>query len=161
MDYTNFRDEIPRRAFIDAEIIQDAQGSGSLNKSINYVSEKYGLADYSLLGPAHSAGLLYCLLVIPREQWWSETVLARVQAHDPFAFFSFDSKPDTTEQLFRRLRNAVAHADFAISSDGTFTFWDRRRRDEAPNFAATISLQQLQRFLSVIGAELANSFSAG
>lgn len=157
----NFRDEIPQRAFIDAQIIGAAQASGHLEPSIAVVSGKYCLEDYRVLGPAHAAGLLYCLLVVPRELWWSEEILARVEAHAPQSYFSFNEPPGSTEELFRRLRNAVAHADFTVSSEGTFTFEDGGIRGSSPRFSATIELPQLQRFLCVVGAELANSRSVG
>ncbi len=157
MTTTNFRDEIPQRAFIDAQVLQLAVESNQLRPSLEAVSTRYDLRDYSLLGPAHAAGLLYNLIVVPRELWWSTELLARLEERNPLAFFSFSVAPGSVEELIRHLRNAVAHADFSVSSSGTFTFNDRRTGDEAPRFVASIELRQLQAFLSVVGAEMANA----
>jgi hypothetical protein len=154
---SDFTDEIPQRAFIDAQVLQLAVASDHIRHSLEAVSRQYNLEGYRLLGPAHAAGLLYCLIVVPRELWWSPELLARIEVHNPLAFFSFSATPESVEQLIRHLRNAVAHADFSVSSSGTFTFYDRRTRGETPRFVATIELPQLQVFLSVVGTEMANA----
>ena len=158
MTTNDFTDEIPRRAFIDAQVLQLAVASGHVRLSLETVAKQYGLGDYRLLGPAHAAGLLYCLIVVPRERWWSPELLVRLEAHNPLTLFSFSVAPESVEQLIRHLRNAVAHADFSVSSTGTFTFNDRRTRSESPRFVATIELPQLQAFLGVVGAEMANAW---
>jgi hypothetical protein len=154
---TDFRDEIPHRAFIDARIIQHALASGHLSTSTNVVSSFYDISGYKLLGPAHAVGLLYCLIVVPRELWWSPELLTRLEALNPLSFFSFSAAPKSVDELFRHLRNALAHADFSISSVGTFTFRARSDRNEPPRFIATIALPQLEKFLSIVGAEMANA----
>jgi|tagenome__1003787_1003787.scaffolds.fasta_scaffold20852411_3 hypothetical protein len=155
----DFRDEIPRRAFIDAQILQLAAASGELRGSIDAISVPYGLDRYLPLGPAYAAGLLYCLIVVPRELWWSPELLSRLEAQNPLALFSIKVASASTdvERLIRHLRNSVAHADFSIAHNGTFTFRDRRSRTGDPHFIAEIELPQLQLFLTAVGAEMANA----
>ncbi|QNM97845.1 HEPN family nuclease [Chitinimonas koreensis] len=159
MAIDDLKDEVPRRAFIDAQVLHLAIKSGQIRPSLAAISAQYGLENYCAFGPAHTISLLYCLIVVPRESYWSPQLLAQLEKHDPLKFFSFMAPPSPTEQLIRHLRNAIAHADFVISSNGQFTFNDRRHRNEVPNFVATIEQPQLQKFLSIIGAEMANACS--
>jgi hypothetical protein len=158
----DFRDEIPQRAFINAQILQRAVASGEMRCSADAICESYSLHSYSPLDHAHAAGLLYCLVVVPRELWWSSDLLTRLEAHNPLALFSIKSpstqaQPHTVEALIRHLRNSVAHADFSVAGDGTFTFRDGRSPDKNKHFLAEITLPSLTEFLSIVGAEMANA----
>lgn len=156
----NFRDEIPQRAFINAQIIQLAEQKESIEGCVQQICEPYGITNYRMTNPAHAAGLLYCLIVVPRELWQSQSLLDRLRALEPQQFFNIRIAPhvgDPVDSFIRHLRNAVAHADFSITSDGTFTFRDRRNGDEPPRFEAEISSENLAKFLSSIGAEMANA----
>jgi HEPN family protein len=157
MTSRGFEDEIPKRAFIDAQVLQHAVATGMVNPAIDLVSLKHGLENYRLLGPAHAVGLLYCLIVVPHERAWSPELLRRLEGHNPIARFSFIGPTPSVEQLIRHLRNSIAHADFTVSANGTFTFNDHRRDGtRATTFLASIELVQLEAFLSTVGAEMAN-----
>lgn len=160
----NFRDEIPKMAFLNAQIVQLAERSKQpFQDCVRTVCDSYGIESYGLTNPAHAIGLLYCLVVVPREAWWTESLLKRVEAHKA-AIQLFRVKipqPKETEgavgDLIRHLRNAVAHADFSVAADGTWTFRDRWRRNDPPVFEAEISSDGLAAFLSTVGAEMANA----
>ena len=57
----DFRDEIPQRAFINAQIVQLAEQTDSFAHCTRQVCEGYGISNYRVTNPAHVAGLLYCL----------------------------------------------------------------------------------------------------
>lgn len=161
----NFREEIPQRAFINAQIIQLAEQSGSLDVQVKRVCDTYGIANYRVTNPAHAVALLYCLIVVPHELWQSPRLFERLRVLRPQQFFnirvaSHTSEHDSVDSLIRHLRNAVAHADFSVSSDGSFTFRDHRNRDTVSRFEAEISSENLSKFLSCIGAEMANARAA-
>lgn len=156
----NFRDEIPQRAYINAQIIQLAEKQEAFARCTQEVCESYGIKSYRVTNPAHAAGLLYCLVVVPRELWRSQNLLERVKALEPQKLFKIIVSPlskDPIDGFIRHLRNAVAHADFSVTKDGVFTFRDRRNRDNPPKFEAEISSENLAIFLSSVGAEMANA----
>ena len=91
----NFRDEIPKRAFINAQIVQLAEQTESFRSCVRQVCDHYGISNYGISNPAHTAGLLYCLIVVPREQWWSQTLLDRLEKLRPQQFFRIKITPHT------------------------------------------------------------------
>ena len=162
---TDVRSEIPALAFINAQIIQEAAHAGVLDEPTRRVESMYRLPGGSLrvMNPAYLLGLLYCLIVVPKEFWLQD------KAHPVFAQIdqdwllglvsvqrktsSFDENP--CYRLLRHLRNAVAHVHFTID-EGEFTFWDHGPRTDRETFRATFSLTGLGEFLSKVGALLAN-----
>jgi hypothetical protein len=128
-------------------------------------STKYGLEGYSVINPAYVISLLYCLVVVPKELWLtheSELLhagLARLQPEKLFELERVDplfSKRPAAE-LIRHLRNSVAHADFSVDQDGRFRFFDQSKHGTEPRFIASITLGNMERFLTIVGGELANT----
>jgi hypothetical protein len=162
---TDVRTEIPALAWINAQIIQEAERMGSLNGPTRQVETFYGLPAGSLriLNPAHLIGLLYCLIVVPKELWFkdeSHPVFTRIHYDKLVGLISvskktgkFDTHP--SYRLLRHLRNSVAHARFALVDD-KFEFWDQEPRTDRETFRATSSLAQLSEFVSYVGPILAN-----
>lgn len=160
----SIRNEIPQRAYINAEILQALAQSTALDAATKGVSSKYGLGQYLIFGPSHVVSLLYCLLVVPKEIWLQpadDLVWARIRKLDPAQHFDVVESDDTyakdpPRQLIRRLRNSIAHARYDIQPDLSFKFCNRANRDAADTFVAISSAEQLSRFLSDVGSFLAN-----
>lgn len=162
---TDVRTEIPALAYVNAQIIQEANRMGSLDEPIRQVEINYGLPVGSLriLNPAHLIGLLYCLIVVPKELWLKNDAHPIFEQIDPkrlLAFVSvlegakvFDKSP--AYSLLRHLRNAIAHARFELIEDN-FIFWDQDLKSDRETFRATLSLQKLSEFVSYVGPVLAN-----
>jgi hypothetical protein len=164
---SHLREKIPTLAFIEAQVIHQAVGCGALADSVRAVEKQYSLATGSLgdgvFLESRIMSLLYCLVVVPKEIWasnaehpvyraiakaWSvpkETVSRHRRG--------FWDRP--TYQFIHHLRNAVSHANFSFES-GRFSFWDRRPNEERPFFQASIAVDELQKFLEIVGALLAN-----
>jgi hypothetical protein len=164
----DLRTEIPRRAFINAQIMQLVVNTSEFRNCVLQVFTNYDLPemalDYEFKGPSYVASLLYCLIVVPKEIWSlheNDEVYKLLKRERPLELFqvslkdqAFDKNP--TYQLIRRLRNSVAHADYEVTSNMGFVFYDRRNKMQQPNFIATASIEALSTFLSRIGAILAN-----
>jgi hypothetical protein len=158
----NLADEIPRRAFINAQIIQQAHDSPAFQLAAHEVSERYGIADYQFLNPAYVAALLYCLLVVPRQLfvegcesfWDSQVPVATIRSY--FTIRIVSPKDLTASSHFlRRLRNAMAHARFEVDESFVFVFRDGPNRNTI-EFEVQIAADKLMAFLSEIGSQLAN-----
>jgi hypothetical protein len=160
------RMEIPSWAFINAQISQQAVHSGDLVRSVRSVEVRYGLAPGSLkfINPAYMVSLLYCLIVVPKEIWHlneNHLVYGEIDKDWLVGLFSVELSDDGFAKhpvyyLIHHLRNAVAHANFAIEDDGRFAFWDRKKETSPPYLRASMSVDSLQEFVSRIGAQLAN-----
>jgi len=168
----DLRHEIPARAFINAQIIQEARDTPDFVRSIQKVisSPQYsvqGLAEYQYENPAHVASLLYCLIVVPRElranPRSSDSLYTRIEEHQPEGLF-LTIKPDNenkrcwhpTRLFINHLRNAVAHARYSVDSNMRFTFWDQKNEKAPIDWKVEIDADKLMIFLSKIGAILAN-----
>jgi HEPN pEK499 p136 len=160
MTTTDFRPDIPLRAFINTIVIDRAVETDAFAKCVREVLLDFGYAaemEYQFKNPAYIAGLLYCLIVVSKEIWLTSkddqvykkleelrlVDLFEIKLHDA----SFDKHP--SYELIRHLRNAVAHARFSIDGTQAFKFWDH------PNgkprvWEAWISNPNLMRFLSRI-----------
>lgn len=159
------RSEIPALAFINAQIIQEAESSGMLTEPTRRVENLYQLPAGSLrvMNPAHLLGLLYCLIVVPKEYWVHDKthpIVATIDTEKLLRLVSVSLKSSAFEAnpgyaLLRHLRNAVAHVRFAID-DGNFTFWDQSPKTNQEIFRGTFTLVSLGEFLSTVGASLAN-----
>ena len=160
-------DKIPTLAFIEAQVIHQAVAKGALTDSVRAVETYYNLAEGSLGNgvflESRMLTLLYCLVVVPKEVWASESEHPVYQAVStkwriPQGAVSnhrsgFPDRP--TYQFIHHLRNAVAHARFSFR-DQRFHFWDQRRHEHEPSFRASVSLSELQEFLEIVGAAFAN-----
>jgi len=165
MAIDDYRDEIPQRAYINAEVLQLAVKTADFQDCLRHVETKYGLGPYSVINPAHVISLLYCLVVVPKELWLTEESevlhmrLAQLHPEKLFALertdASFSARP--AAELIRHLRNSVAHADFSVGTDGQFRFFDRPKQGIEPRFVASITLRNMEEFLAIVGSELANA----
>lgn len=164
---TSLRNEIPRLAYIEAQVLHRAAATGALSESVRAVENHYKLPNGSLGSgvflESRVLTLLYCLVVVPKEIWASEA------KHPVYkAIASTWTVPDKAVTLPREgdqgppiydfihhLRNAVAHARFSF--DGrSFHFWDQRQNEREPSFRASLTIENLQRLLETVGALLAN-----
>ena len=143
--------QIPAMAFMEKQIIQEAEKAGVLNipqgvSSIRNISQM--------------VGLLYCLIVVPRELWLQKEThplfleidkiwllgLVKIEIKDEM----FESNP--SYNLLKHLRNAISHARFSIYKDEEFIFWDQKNESSPHCFCATFTVTNLEEFLSKVGA---------
>ncbi len=160
------RTEIPTWAFINAQIIQDADRSGALAPSIKRIEDAYHVPRGSLriINSAYAVSLLYCLVVVPKELWLRNELPSNRTALNPALFLRLVSITLPSRQfdrdpvlgVLRHLRNALSHVRFEIGDNGDFTFWDQSSDNSARTFSATITRPNLEEFLSIVGAALAN-----
>ena len=166
---------IPSYAFINAQIIQDLYPvTGFQDHVRESVGLRYALKEWEFMNPAYVASLLYCLIVVSRhvfvsdkaeEAFWDQ----QVQASQMSAYFNINKAgPGDTKrssQLLRRLRNSIAHVRYDIITDAhespnwrnaKFIFRDRLPRANFDDFEASASSANVMKFLSEIGAKLAN-----
>jgi len=162
----DYREEIPSWAFINAQIAQLAVHTKDFRRCVRQVEKQYGcsLGSFNFINSAYLVSLLYCLIVVPKEVWplsenhdvygridknWLMSVVTIDQAET-----RFDTHP--VYYFVHHLRNAVAHANFSITDDGRFAFWDQKNKAVSPYFRASMSIDDLQKFLSKVGPLLAN-----
>lgn len=165
---TDLRSEIPKRAFLNAEITQEMVKTSAFSECLKMVQQKYDLQEYQFLNPAYVISLLYCLLVVPKEIWLKgdphHPIYLEIGKRNPLKYFKLEVPIDTGDRFFRSpvysllrgLRNSVAHARFAVDQDMTFTFWDQRNENAPEHFRVSISADSLMAFLSQVGSLLAN-----
>jgi len=164
----NLRHEIPARAFINAQIIQEVRSTPEFQQAIRNVLESslyydQGFTQYQFENPAYVVSLLYCLIVVPKELWAksSSDIYREIEKHNPSDLFEVQKdsqKPGGTPtyRLIHRLRNAIAHAKFAVDTNMIFTFWDMPPGVLEKEWIVRIDVQSLMVFISVVGASLAN-----
>jgi len=161
----NLAEEIPQRAFINAQVIQLLHDSAPFQEAVSAVSGHYGLRNYEFMNPAYVVSLLYCLLVVPRqlfvegaEEVWNSQVPASAMS-SYFVVNRDDQRViESSSAFLRRLRNSVSHARFEIGEDLQFVFRDIniRKHPRKVDFEVEASAANLMRFLSDIGSKLAN-----
>ena len=160
----DFCAQIPACAFYNMQVLYEATDSGDLKGSIHKWSQRCGIPDLSIMNPACVASLLYCLIVVPKEVWdvpSEASLYSDLEREKPFALFHFTTgqQPRNREHcrtFLRRLRNAVAHVRFKVAANWSFEFWDKPPRAREVDFRVSIGRDNLARFLSVVGARLAN-----
>ena len=160
----NLTQEIPQRAFINAQIVQEAIKTPGFQKAIKKFERHYSLGKYEFINPAYVVSLLYCLLVVPRELWVKDenhqiyTKLSKSGFVDLFTIEykenGFNNAPEYN--LLRSLRNSISHARFEVDHENNFIFWDKRSENTKPHIKVSISISNLERCLSVFGSMLAN-----
>ena len=162
MRMTDLREEIPQRAYINAEILQLATDTPAFRESINIVKGKYRLQEYDFMNPAYIISLLYCLLVVPREIWLkngsNRIIYSEVGKCDSIRNFTIIIPENynglSVDEFLKHMRNSISHARFSIDQEMVFTFSDQFNNKES--FMASISAKDLMKFISEIGAILAN-----
>ena len=160
---SDFRLQIPQFAFINAQIIQEIIPS-IRERVINIAYRLYPVLgnSYEFQNPAYIVSLLYCLLVVPQEIWLTSKAAPELNKFlsdfKPENYFELnDVKQNDKNQLkfIRRLRNSIAHARFSINNDYSFEFQDCKP-GKPIDFKISISVINLMKFLSEVGAFLAN-----
>ncbi|MCC7147515.1 MAG: hypothetical protein IT443_13825 [Phycisphaeraceae bacterium] len=159
----NFRWQIAQCAYLNAQVIQDALEDGNLGRSLAKWTTHYGIPNWNLKNPAYIASLLYCLIVVPKEIWdppSNDTIYNLLDKDKPLRLFQVTTwAPPNNEHplrdFIRHLRNAIAHVNFASDSQENYEFWDKSRNG-TENFKVSITVDALGRFLSTVGAQLAN-----
>jgi hypothetical protein len=160
----DFRTQIPQSAFINAQVIHDAMIDGDLRRSLAKWRTHYNIPDLSLINPAHVASLLYCLIVVPKEVWDPPSnddvyKLIDMCKPKPLDLFTIRTWAPPTEHpvrdFLRHLRNAISHVKFSVDSEYNFEFWDNKRNG-VENYRVVITLDNLAKFLTLVGAQLAN-----
>ena len=146
-------DWIPTAAFIEYFVLEEALDRDvSIKKASATVVPKYGLK-YS--GPflhrqTRLLGMLYTLLVFPRERWrrdgLMEIVVERARAD---IGLSDTNKKLLTGDLLRSIRNAVSHARIDFS-DETITFRDGRN-EAALDFEVTLAMSEAVNLVLALG----------
>jgi hypothetical protein len=161
----NLRDEIPKRASMNAEIVQHVITTQVFGEAIEAIQQKYGIQEYQFMNQAYVVSLLYCLLVVPKELWLGKErkqgIYQELDKWEPLRNFDLEITnhefaQDPTYHLIHGLRNSIAHARFSVNNSLQFTFWDQRPGASAPHFQVTASSSNLMAFPSEIGSLLAN-----
>jgi len=167
----DLRSQIARSAYINAQILDIAEQLPIFRECVKTVLRKQGcepktIAHYTLKGAAaYWVSLLYCLIVVPKEVFGldeNDCVYQAPELRQGLGLFEitkktpkFDTHP--TFYLIYHLRNSLSHANFSIWQEtDAFEFRDRPRLGAQDNFCATITSQNLGRFLSDVGRLLAN-----
>jgi hypothetical protein len=160
----NFRDEIPQRAFINAQIIQQAEENGSWSESILNITKQYHLTNYQVVNPAHIVSLMYCLFVVPKELWIKRnkfhSIFSEINTNiinsiiDNISYSNPKFSDDFAYNFLNKLRNSIAHANYSFDENMNFEFWDTYNGTE--NFRCTMNIKNLSRLISMVGSTLAN-----
>ena len=160
----DFREQIPTAAYYNMLVLQQATIDGDLRRALKHWSAEMGVSsEVSLINPGLVASLLYCLIVVPKEVWdppSNDAIYVKLNEGEPLKLFHVTtwqrkSNEHPLRDFLRHLRNAIAHANFSVDSEWRFEFWDKPSKGEDVNFRASIVRDDLARFLSVVGSELA------
>lgn len=167
----NYRNEIPLRALLNAAIVDRAVQTTQFEECVREVLTLAGSqgAEYQFKNPAFICGLLYCLIVVPKEVWISseaDPVYRKLESESVVDLFdirlkdhAFDTKP--TYFLLHRLRNAIAHANFEVDQSQAFLFRDRKDKAAAHFWEAWVSNANLFRFLNSVSHALEETYPMG
>jgi hypothetical protein len=160
---SNLKTQIPQFAYINAQVLQDLLPS--VQDEIDRIAtQRYPSlgGSYDILNPAYVVSLLYCILVVPHEVWLKKpeenVIQMALGGFSPEKYFVLRDVSPTDRNAYhflRRLRNAIAHARFTIEDDWTFEFEDQKS-GQPVDFRVTTSVKELLRFLTDVGARLAN-----
>lgn len=153
----DFRSEIPVCAFINAIVIDRAVMTDFFSDCIRDVMTEAGFKSdrYVFKNPAFIAGLLYCLVVVPKEIWlaskddlvYKQLEEKRLRHLFKVTIGSKEQSSNPTFEFIRHLRNSVAHANFLIDHSQAFTFWDSPK-GETRVWEASVSNPNLMKFLT-------------
>ena len=158
--------DIPRLAFIEAQIIHRAARAGALKPFVRDVELQYK-AEHGTLGTGvfletRILGLLYFLILVPKELWGLDSsyqIYTRLENSFPMSDVTVTvDESRYSGQLYKfvhHLRNALGHVRFKFEA-GSFEFWDWDPRAKVEPYRAIIQLPKLISFLEVVGSDLAN-----
>jgi hypothetical protein len=157
----DFRVDIPVYSFLNAAIVDHAEKTNAFAEHITLVLANAGLpptTEYQFKNPAFICGLLYGLIVVPKEVWLhskDDPIYQRLHESDLLELFTVtccDRCPDAHSMfhLIRHLRNSIAHANFSVDHTQAFTFWDQKNRGGPRTWEARIANPKLMEFLSML-----------
>ncbi len=146
-------DWVPTAAFIEYYVLEEAISQDvSIKKASSIVVPRFGLKSKGpfLHRQTRLLGMLYTLLVFPRERWQRdglmEIVVERAQANREL---SDTNKKLLTKDFLRSIRNAVSHARIDFT-DETITFRDGKN-EAAPDFEMTFEMREAVNLVLVLG----------
>lgn len=156
---TDYRNEIPVRAFVNALIVDELLLEPAFDAATRRALAKVGVPDaqYQFKNPAYLVGLLYSLVVVPKEVWIGSEhhpLFAGRVATSLYDLFDVELCPPkhvgSVHYLLTSLRNAIAHANFSVNESQGFVFWDQRR-DTAVHWRVSVDNGALMQFISMFG----------
>lgn len=146
-------DWIPTAAFIEYYVLEEAVSKDvTISKASSTVVPRFGLKHHGafLHLETRLLGMLYTLLVFPRETWDREGLLQIVVERAlRDKDLSTQNKSRLNERFLRSVRNAVSHARIEFS-ERNVTFRDGRDYSK-PDFQETMTIQETVNLLLVLG----------
>lgn len=146
-------DWLPTAAFIEHYVLEEALGRNvSIKKASEIVVPRFGLSPDGpfLHRQTRLLGMLYTLLVFPRERWKREglfeIVFERASADSDL---SEANKKLLSLDFIRCVRNAVSHARIDFTDDA-ITFRDGKT-EENLTFEVTMSVREAVNLVLVLG----------
>jgi HEPN pEK499 p136 len=158
---------IPRLAYIEAQILHRAARLGSLNSTARLVEVEYkippGTLGNGIFFQTRTLSLLFLLIVLPKEYWvLKETAPIYSKTEQSWSVNNVRVVIDSNDfknpvyAFIHHLRNAVAHAHFEFV-DNTFVFWNQKNKQTT--YKAEVSFIVLENFLEVVGSIMSNHSS--
>jgi len=146
-------DWIPTAAFIEYYVLEEALSRDvSIKKASATVVPRFGLSSNGpfLHRQTRLLGMLYTLLVFPRERWNREGLLdVIVEQARADSELSAANKNLLSSDFLRCIRNAVSHARIDFTEDA-ITFRDGKTKDGL-TFEVTLSMREAVNLLLVLG----------
>jgi hypothetical protein len=146
-------DWIPTAAFIEHYVLEEALGRDvSIKKASATVVPRFGLSSNGafLHRQTRLLGMLYTLLVFPRERWKRDglidVIVERARADSEL---SAANKKLLSLDFIRCIRNAVSHARIDFTDDA-ITFRDGKT-EESLTFEETLSIREAMNLVLVLG----------
>ena len=146
-------DWIPTAAFIEHFVLEEAlERDVSIKKASSIIVPRFGLKHEGpfLHRQTRLLGMLYTLLVFPRERWARDGLLeVVVERAIADAELIQENKKLLSAKFLRSIRNAVAHARIDFT-EGSITFRDGKN-DQEPTFEAQLSIGAATNLMLVLG----------
>jgi hypothetical protein len=159
-------EKIPALAYIEAQILDRASTQGLLAPVVRSVEAENGF-QLGILGSGvflqtRIVSLLYSLIVVPKEYWGlgqDHQIYGQIKNSWSLELVSISVNTrrwqDPVYGFVHHLRNAMAHANFEFHG-GDFEFWDQHS-NKPETYRATLSTEAMQKFLNIVGRQLAFS----
>jgi hypothetical protein len=158
----DFREDIPVYSFINAAIIDRALESDTFKDCVRATLNEAGFASgtqYQFKNPAFVCGLLYALILVPKEIWLGvqhDVVYRRLGEEEGLVELfeaRISNRPSNQTPIYyliHRLRNSIAHANFSVDETQAFTFWDKLKKTTPKIWEVHIRNQDLLKFLTKV-----------
>jgi len=158
--------EIAKYGYFEAHILHRAAREGLLAPLVRAIEDEAGLPEgyygTGVFYEVHVAGLLYCLIVVPKESWCLEEanpiyeeIGKRWSLERAEILISRRRELGNVYQFIRHLRNAIGHGNFEFRDQGAFEFWDCDPRSGVETYRARLSKEALEEFLETAGRLMA------